>query len=223
MVILVIMYVLLLPGVFLFIYLKHHNGGDLPKTVAVKAACTTLIVLASVIGTANYWQGASNLVPLLITAGLVFGLVGDVVICQSARGGFFSGMVYFAIGHVCYIAAFVSLSKHLLWSIPVFIVIYLLFLFFFRKSNMHPGLLLVPMLIYAAIITAMVSLSVTMPFSAKNGLILLVGAILFAISDAILAINSFSKSNGQKSDSFGLCCYFLGQSFFALSIYLILV
>lgn len=226
---LIILYVLLIPCVALYLREKHRPHSDVPRIVALKAACTTMIVLAAVIGAAGA-PAQARLYVILVAAGLVFGLVGDVVICQEAPGGFLSGMLYFALGHLCYIAAFLGVTKHVVWAVPVFIVIYLALVFAVRGQRAKLEGLYVPVLIYGAIIAAMVSLSATMPFSEKRGWVLLLGAALFAVSDGILAYGLVKKRGSARMgmlasgasnpvDSFGLYCYFIGQSLFAVSIY----
>lgn len=220
--ILAAMYVLLIPSVALFVHNKHKLGDDTPLTVAVKAACTTIIVLAAIAGAVSI-QEHLQLYAVLVAAGLTFGLVGDVVICQKAPGGFLSGMLYFGLGHLCYIAAFAQVSRHVIWSMPVFLVLYLPFLFIIRKlAKQHRDFqsMVVPVAVYGAIIIAMVSLAVTVPFTAKKGFILLSGAILFAISDGILAYGIvYKEKKSARMDAFGLYCYFIGQSLFTVSLY----
>lgn len=214
----IVMYVLLIPGVALFLRSKHNLGGESLRTVAIKGACTTVIVLTAIAGTAAAPENPP-IYALLVTAGLIFGLIGDVVICRKETGGMVSGMIFFALGHLSYIAAFLRLSRYAVWGIPIFAGIYLLLLLLVRKMNLHLGKLLIPTAIYAAIITAMVSLSMTIPCSVKYGFVLPVAAILFAVSDGILAYGAYGGEKSNALDSFGLYCYYIGQSLFAVSIY----
>lgn len=217
---LIVMYILLIPCVALFICSKHKLGEDIPPTIAVKAICTTIIVVAAIILTAGISEPL-HIYAILIAAGLTLGLVGDVTICQSAPGGFLFGMIFFGLGHFFYIAAFLQVSEHAVWAILVFAVIYLIFLYIIRKLvKMHPDFkyMAIPISIYGAVISAMVSLAVTVSFSTGYGLILLVGAALFAVSDGILAYGFVGKKS-DRLDTFGLYCYFIGQSLFAVSLY----
>ena len=237
--VLVIMYVLLIPCTVVYIHTKHQRGGSAPLTVGLKAACTTIIVLAAVVGLAESLE-PMHIFAILVTGGLVFGLVGDVVICQPEPGGFLSGMIYFALGHLCYIGAFLRISTHILWALPVFLVIYGIFLTVVIRLAKKIANLLIPTAIYGAIITTMLSLSATVPFSIPRGYILSVAAVLFVISDGLLAYNSLTGANNIKETSFlrhcctvyhqthnnsrpldwiSLCCYFAGQSLFAVSIF----
>lgn len=240
--VLIVLYVLLIPGTAVYLYYKHRQGADAPLSVGLKAACTTLIVLVSIIGTAAAPESA-RLFSVLISSGLVLGLVGDVVICQKKPGGFLSGMIYFALGHLCYIGAFLVLSTHRLWAVPVFAVVYLPFLYLAHRLSRYIGNLLIPVAVYGGIIVAMLSLSATVACSVPGGALLLVAAVLFSVSDGLLAYNTFQPSRAQmqpdglsalqycfeiykslagtKSDSVSLYCYFIGQSLFAVSLFLL--
>lgn len=237
--VLVIMYVLLTPCTVVYIHTKHRLGGSAPLTVGLKAACTTIIVLAAVVGLAEI-RAPMHIYAILVTGGLVLGLVGDVVICQPEPGGFLSGMIYFALGHLCYIGAFLRTSTHPLWALPVFLVIYGIFLAAVIRLAKKFANMLIPTAIYGAIITTMLSLSATVPFSIPRGYILSVAALLFAVSDGLLAYNTYAGTNNINEVSFlrhccavfhqmhntsrlldwiCLCCYFAGQSLFAVSIF----
>ena len=243
--VLVIMYVLLIPCTVVYIHAKHYRGGSVPLTVSLKAACTTIIVLAAVVGLAAP-RAPMRIYAILMAGGLVFGLVGDVVIClpkpsgSTESDGFIFGMIYFALGHLCYIGAFLRISTHPLWALPVFLVIYGMFLAVITRQAKKFSNMLIPTAIYGAIITTMLSLSVTAPFSISGGYILPVAAVLFVVSDGLLAYNTFVGANDTNKTSFlrhcsavlqqmrntsrpldwiSLCCYFAGQSLFAVSIF----
>lgn len=236
---LVVMYILLVPCVILFIRAKHKLGGSAPLTVALKAASTTVIVLAAIAGAVESRE-PMHLYAVLVAGGLVLGLVGDVVICQPEPGGFLSGMVYFALGHLCYIGAFFRLSTRPVWAVPVFLVIYGVFLAVLIRLSARFSNMLLPTAIYGAVIAAMLSLSMTVPCSVPRGYVLSAAAVLFAVSDGLLAYNTYVSSGWTNETSFlrhccaayhqmnrvhrpldwiSLCCYYAGQSLFAVSIF----
>lgn len=236
---LAVMYVLLIPCVVLFVRAKHKAGGSAPLTVALKAASTTVIALTAIAGLAGARE-SMRLFAILVAAALVLGLVGDIVICQPETGGFLSGMVYFALGHLCYVGAFLQVSAHAAWAVPAFLIIYGGFLAVVLRLAKKFANMLVPTAAYGAIISAMLSLSATIPFSLSRGYILTAAAVLFAVSDGLLAYNVYSGAgntnelsflrhccnsfhqtpNGSRSlDWVSLCCYFLGQSLFAASVF----
>lgn len=236
---LAVMYVLLIPCVILFVRSKHKAGGSAPLTVALKAASTTVIALTAVAGLAGVRESMRSYA-VLVAAALILGLVGDVVICQPEPGGFLSGMVYFALGHLCYIGAFLQVSTHAAWAVPVFLVLYGGFLTAVVHLAKKFANMLVPTAIYGAVIAAMLSLSATAPFSLSRGFILTAAAVLFAVSDGLLAYNTYSGAGNTNELSFlrhccstfhqlpngsrpldwvSLCCYFAGQSLFAASVF----
>lgn len=238
---LAVMYVLLLPCVIVYVRTKHKLGGSVPLTVALKAACTTIIVLTAAAGLPEV-QPPLQLYAVLTAAGLVLGLAGDIVICQQEPGGFLSGMIYFALGHLSYIGAFLQVSIHAIWAVPGFLVVYGVFLAVVLRLSKQFASMLIPTAIYGAVISAMLSLSATVPFSIPRGTLLLAAAVLFAASDGLLAYNTFHTARTTNETSFlrhccvayhrlssvnrpldwiSLCCYFAGQSLFAASIYVL--
>lgn len=207
-----VMYLLLIPEVALFIHTRHNGMKVLP--VVLKALCTATILLTGLIWTFGPPENA-NIYGVLISAGLFLGLMADVAICIN----FLSGMLFFALGHLCYIAAILRVSSHAQLAVPIFAVIYLAVIVLFRGSGLSPGKLLIPVAVYSVIITVMLSLAATVPFSAPvSGSVLLSGASLFTVSDAMLACITFGRPD-KKLDTICLYCYFIGQSLFAVSIF----
>lgn len=241
----IVLYLLLLPSVALYIHAKHSGGSNAPLAVGVKAWSTALIVLAALVCTAAV-PAPLRLYAVLVTAGLVFGLIGDVVICQPSAGGFLSGMIFFALGHLCYIGAFAHLSTRRLWAIPVFVVAYLpVLVLLCRIGRAKPKMrkMLVPCAVYAAIIITMLSLAVTMAFSGLEplgGVAVAAAGVLFVLSDSLLAYQTlkykltadgasflqgyhgaYQDKGRRRLDAFTLYCYYIGQSLFALSVWLL--
>lgn len=229
---LIAMYILLIPCAALFIHTKHKGRTRL--SVLFKALATGVILCAGIYGALNS-PGETRTFAAFIAAGLAMGLAGDVAICCV----FALGMLFFGMGHLCYIAALLRVSANALWAVPIFLLLCPLIFSLYKKSGISFGKLMLPAIIYCAIITAMLSLAATAAFSVfPAGAVLFVGALLFTASDAMLALNAFDKSfnNGltkvdrfnirpeadgfkQKLDTVSLCCYYLGQSLFAVSIY----
>ncbi len=207
--IIILMYLLLIPGVAGYLHIK----GKAPRlrAVTLKGACTAVIVLAALAGVTQRGAG----VPLfhgLIIVGLAFGLAGDVIIGAS----FLAGMAVFALGHICYIAALLIVSQNTIIAVPIWLVLYAALFIYYKKSGIDPGKLLWPSAAYAAIIAVMCSLSFTVTGSAP---VLLPAAILFTISDFLLAFLTFTEQN-KRLDGISLWCYYAGQSLFAVSVIL---
>lgn len=209
----VLMYALMLPGVAAFVWCKNHKGGDASITVSVKAACTTIIVLDALNG-----LDGGPAYRKLIVAGIVLGLVGDVTIC--AKDGFVFGMIWFALGHLAYIAALLQITEHPFWAIPVFIVLYGLVLVVALRLREKAGKLFVPILVYAAVIATMFSLAAS-SVTTSCGPLLLIAALLFTESDSMLAFGKVVKELNTTQELVCEYCYFIAQSLFAISVYLL--
>ena len=225
----IIMYILLIPCAALFIYVKHR-AKEKPTVAAtvLKGVSTWIIICAALIGTLDTF-GQSSAFSMLIIAGLVMGLSGDVAISLSKqdRLGLKAGMFFFGLGHLCYIAALIIVSRLALASVPIFVALYAVVFIVMLRNRANLKEMLVPVLVYSAVITYMLSLSVTMPFSVfPSGLILLVAGLLFVLSDLLLARNNFPASGTfvpgpatGRREVVLLICYFLAQSLFAVSVY----
>jgi len=225
----IIMYVLLIPCAAFFIYVKHR-AEERPTVAAtiLKGVSTWIIICAALIGTLDTF-GQPSVFSVLIIAGLAMGLSGDVAISLSKQDklGLKAGMFFFGLGHLCYIAALIIVSRLVLANALIFVALYAVVFIVLLRNRANLKELFVPVLVYSAAITYMLSISVTMPFSVfPGGSILLVAGILFVISDTLLAKNNFpvsgtfvpSPATGRREVVL-LICYFLAQSLFALSVY----
>lgn len=127
-------------------------------------------------------------------AALLFSLVGDVALLFEGRDPLFFmiGLGSFLLAHIFYIIAFRKMGKvapRWLWIIAVGIYLVTLLYVLFP----YLGELKVPVLIYAFVLCGML-LAVVHAFRnlyAKPGIICLAGALMFVLSDSLLAINKF--------------------------------
>jgi uncharacterized membrane protein YhhN len=137
----------------------------------------------------------------LIFVALLFSMFGDVFL-MPYYDIFILGLASFLVAHIFYILAFLrhnNLSVGIARSkISVFILITsYLGLVYLLVSNMLKTnidiVLIIAVIVYASVITFMVLTAISLN-SNRNCLekkIILVGAILFMISDAVIAINKF--------------------------------
>ena len=220
----IVMYALLIPSAAVFMYCKSKSMWLL---ATVFKGLSTWIIIGGALVLAMGSQ--LNLFTVLIIAGLAMGLAGDVALSLPAHG-LRSGMLFFALGHVCaVIAMFFALGTVTFIPLPIAVALFVLLMFVQRKLGVSPpDNLRIPVIAYTAIISCMLALALVMPFYIfPNGLILLFAGLVFTVSDLALAINSFPKqsssddkgSNAAKSTVFSLSCYFLGQSLFAVSVF----
>ena len=125
-----------------------------------------------------------------ILLGLVTSLVGDVFLIFDK--GFIPGLTFFLAAHVCYLGAFTSASKALK-PIPLLIfaawggVAYYLL-------NPHLGDMRTAVTVYMCVICLMMWRAAALANKGSYGRAAAMGAVLFGISDTLLAFNKFYQS-----------------------------
>jgi len=160
-----------------------------------------------------------------ILAGLLLCLAGDVfLIFFFSKKLFLAGLVSFLAGHVLYTTAFFTLAGPG-WGNWIMIAFFLTVsggVFFWLRPYL--GKMLVPVLAYIAIITAMVigaaSLAGTETVRLGGRMLVFAGAILFYVSDIFVARQRFVTQNFFNR-AVGLPLYFAGQFMIAFSIRLV--
>lgn len=138
-------------------------------------------------------------VKYLIIVALVFSWLGDVILLldKQYKTLFVYGLIAFLVAHIFYIFYFWRIRKlNFVTKLPnalIFIGIagYSLALFAYVAPNARN--LLIPVAVYALIISIMFAVSFTaFDFSKHDfGKICVAGSLLFLVSDSILAINRF--------------------------------
>jgi uncharacterized membrane protein YhhN len=125
-------------------------------------------------------KGAS--IDLLFLTGLIFSFLGDTFLLF--KWAFLPGLGCFLLAHMLYILSFVKLRKANMFGALPFILIYLGFLLYF----LHPYLkeLEIPVVVYGITISTMAYFSLC-----TSNKWLIYGALLFVISDSLLAFNLF--------------------------------
>lgn len=156
---------------------------------------------------------------LWVTLGLVLSLGGDVALIFESARAFMTGLALFLLAHIVYAIAFTVpngfhtadlITGALLLVAGVAFYIYLL-----------PGLgsMKGPVILYILIITLMVNRAVSTffgyAFTTTQAWLITLGAILFWISDMMLAINRFRHP--FKANRLSLIFYYGGQLLIALS------
>lgn len=138
----------------------------------------------------------------LILLALVFSWVGDILLLfQEKDPGFFlSGLLSFLAAHIFYIIAFTRVGdsdrKSLLARKPVLalpFIAYGVFIFFLIRKGL--GSMMIPVIVYECIILLMgiSALNRYKRVSTESFQMVFSGAILFMISDTLLAINKFRE------------------------------
>ena len=118
-------------------------------------------------------------------AGLALSFFGDLFLLF--KWGFLPGLGSFLLAHVFYIISFRKKNQNTIWKFwPIILGLYasvlLVFLFPYLKE------MKIPVLIYAIVISVMMYSAIK-----TNNRNLIIGALLFLISDTLLSVNLFLK------------------------------
>ncbi|MDQ0861103.1 lysoplasmalogenase [Bacillus sp. V2I10] len=171
-----------------------------------------------IIGMAFINLKAAGIYGILVVSGLLFSLSGDVFLMLPADR-FLQGLSSFFIAHVLYTAAFISEradgeSNPLIWSVLIVLAL-LFFRLLFKGVKEKGGIAMIAAVsLYITVITLMTGTSF---FSGQ--VLIIAAALLFYLSDAVLAWDRFRNSLKYR-DYMVMSTYFLAQLLFAVSVYL---
>ncbi|MEJ2112421.1 MAG: lysoplasmalogenase [Flavobacteriaceae bacterium] len=132
----------------------------------------------------------------LVTAfALVFSLIGDILLMfvNIYSSFFIAGLVSFLIAHILYIIVFSKTrnKNKKPTIILILLTVYALGIFYFLSDGLEN--MLIPVILYMTIILTMVTMAFLRQGSVNNisYKLVAIGAILFVISDSLLALNKF--------------------------------
>lgn len=146
---------------------------------------------------------------VLLIAGLLLGMTGDILLDINRETNFMFALIVYLLGHLLYIAVFHKrIQYNKTYLIPVIVVLISTMVIGYFLRNI-PNNLLIPVIIYLVVIALMVVSS----FMINNGNWLIwSGALIFMISDTVIAVNKFLIPI-PKSTFFNIGLYYLGQIF----------
>jgi len=151
----------------------------------------------------------------LIIVGLVFSMAGDVFLMLPSDR-FVAGLIAFLIAHLFYIVAFVSKINILIGWPLISLITYGIVVYLGLSSYL--GKMKVPVVIYIVVILVMAWFAWEWWAQAGTNTSLLAfsGALLFVISDTILAVNRFRRKF-KLARVLNLSTYFTAQLFISSS------
>lgn len=123
-----------------------------------------------------------------IFIGLLFSALGDFFLALSGRKYFIVGLSAFGAAHLMYILAFL---KNPVFRKPktYFVVLFIAYgIIIWNMLSQNLGSMLLPVTAYILLITIM---GVSSVLGKDNHQVIIVGAILFVISDSVIAVNMF--------------------------------
>ncbi|MCW8850990.1 MAG: lysoplasmalogenase [Melioribacteraceae bacterium] len=170
-----------------------------------------LIIALNRVTTSNEYQTA-------IILGLIFSLFGDIFLMLKKSDLFIKGLLFFLFAHLCYIYAVINNFGAQLNIFLIFVLLLILAVvgkFLILKTGDKK----VYVFLYSCVVLFLSSQAASsyFEFPNTNTLYLLIGVILFTISDFLLAFNRFI-SKFSKSQIYILSTYYTAQLLIALSI-----
>ena len=177
-------------------------------------------------------------VSLLIIAGLVMGLIGDIVldlkIMYPEQGNqyFVAGTTSFAIGHFFYFVAVLLynstiLPTHLLWNILAALGFAIIMtvgtMLMSKKMGLNFGKMIYIVAMYCLVLNFMVGFSVAIAIFNPIFWIFAAGMILFLASDLVLSMQYFGNATAKSLIYVNHILYYLAQILIAISILFITI
>ncbi|MCF7796471.1 MAG: lysoplasmalogenase [Lentisphaeria bacterium] len=174
---------------------------------------TTLGIILVVLSHAETFN---NLYLQLILLGLIFCLAGDIFL-MLPKDRFLPGLVSFLMGQILYASAFIRSASDFSLLIGLPILIYGIWMFYLLQP--HLGQMKIAVLVYMVFILIMVwsALNLWWDIGELFAVYAAVGAVLFVISDSVLAWNRFVSSHPLYRPLI-LGSYFIAQFLIASSV-----
>lgn len=202
---------------FAFILLKHTQGV-IPQFV-VKAILIPFLILIFLL---NIRPGTMTSRWFLFFA-LFFSWAGDTVLELTNMSGltqqheilFMIGLLCFMMTHVLYFAVFwlapgrpYAMKKNFLFLLPVFL--YGAGLLYYLMDDL--GEMRIPVIVYTIVLLAMLAAAISRykKVGPVSYFLVLTGAVLFVLSDSLLAVNKFSYPF-KGSSAWIMSTYITGQ------------
>jgi len=188
------------------------SGRRFALVLAKPLTTAMLLVVAGPIGSRLSW---------LIHAGIVFSLAGDTILLFPTKSAFLVGLGIFLLAHLAYIVGFVGVAGGALFAAPALVAAALvLTASAFLLRRLWPGVasIRVPLVAYAIALSAMVTTAVAAATAGGPQALspaAAVGAALFFVGDASLALDHFHKRI-RYAPLLTLGVYWLGQLGIAL-------
>ena len=204
-------------GLFVAAVAVNLYGNYLGDSLLANRSKPLLMPLLALTALLFFPEGRSRRERLLLVAALAFGTAGDVFLMYSGQSFFLLGMGMFLLGHLCYLTLFATMGVY-------------------RRVG-KPGWLMGPSAMAAIACSLVVTMKVPFPMALAVGIygfvllliplsgifarsgILLLGGVLFAFSDSLIALRSFAGVRIFAHTGFVIMLtYILAQSLLSVGI-----
>ncbi len=213
---------MILQGVFITVEHKQkYLAADILK------GCAALMFVS--IGCICYQQVSHNSLGLKIFIGLIFGMIGDIllnlrfVLKQNGQKAFLAGILAFLIGHILYLTALIPLTDNLILDIAIGAVLAAALLTYIFKTMEVKMAFKIFGVFYlgAVIIMTVMAINIALVTAGTHDIIYAIGAVLFTASDIVLIFNTFSGTTKFSLRITNLSLYYIGQLLIAGSLFVL--
>lgn len=207
-----------------FITVEHKEkyvAADILKGAA--AACFVII------GIIGYVTKTTDSFGIKLVVGLVFGMLGDILLNlrfvlgeEKGQKVFLLGIVAFLIGHILYLAALIPLAVHK-GTCTVVGVILTVALLVYLYTTMDVKLVFKIFGVFylgAVILMTVMAVDVALVQQSVRSVDYAIGAFLFMVSDIVLIFNTFSGTSRFSMRIVNLSLYYIGQLMIAMCMFL---
>ena len=209
-------------GLYLFVELKKSPL----EAIFYKAIASLSFVALGLYGVFSHQMNATVYGWMLL--GLMMGLIGDLMLAlrplrpkEEDKSIINYGIIFFGMGHLSYIMQTIIIDQFYVQSalIGILMAAFIIIMSYLMKFAM--GKSRIPSYLYALLIFTMIGQTIMILYvhgPNVSYLLLMLGAILFGVSDLILAPIYFQKMNKSWLIALNLLTYYAAQIFIALSL-----
>jgi uncharacterized membrane protein YhhN len=211
------LYLLPLVVIVVFFLVAAEMRGNLRARFILKPLATLLVIAVTCLAFLEPTQNPIYTAGVLI--GLIFSFGGDVALMFENRRAFLLGLVLFLLAHIAYTITFTALTSFSTLDLVSTLILVVLGVGFYRLIAPNLGTLRVPVIVYIVVISVMVNRAIAAlaspMFSHVAAVMIALGAILFYVSDMLLAAARFWKP--FRYHRISLAFYYAGQLLLALA------
>lgn len=182
------------------VILTIHLGGIFLKNQLTEYVSKPMIVVLLVFYFISETSKIDSVLKKWIIAALLFSWIGDVLLLFQPKDSvfFLLGLSAFLLAHIFYIVFFhrIRVKENIRsspWLLAIVVIYYVTLIIFLSPYLADMRL---PVRIYGIVISFMFLLAMHMLFIKNKtaGRLMMIGALLFVISDSTLAVNKFYQS-----------------------------
>ena len=183
--------------VFFLLILGFYLAGILMMNVRMQLVLKPILIPALIVYYLSATRHSTSPLQKWILAALLFSWVGDVLLMfQDYDGIFFLlGLSAFLIAHIFYILFFhrIRTDHRINGKLLLLLAVALYYFALMAWLSPHLGEMKLPVWVYGFFISLMLLLALHTggAASVRGGKMMLAGAVLFVVSDSLLAINKF--------------------------------